>query len=39
MLNAGQICLSPDYVVLPGDKVETFVATGRAFVTDSYPTL
>jgi coniferyl-aldehyde dehydrogenase len=38
-LNAGQICLAPDYVLAPADQVETFVAEARAAVARSFPTL
>lgn len=37
--NAGQICLSPDYLLLPGDKVNAFVEAARAFIARSYPTV
>lgn len=37
--NAGQICLSPDYVMLSKDKVETFVAAAKAFMQKAFPTL
>ena len=29
-LNAGQICLAPDYVFAPQDQVETFVEEAKA---------
>ncbi|WP_066726250.1 coniferyl aldehyde dehydrogenase [Sphingomonas pituitosa] len=37
MFNAGQICLSPDYVLLPEAQVDAFVAAAQAFVAASYP--
>jgi coniferyl-aldehyde dehydrogenase len=38
-LNAGQICLAPDYVLAPADKVEGFVEAARASVSKMFPTL
>lgn len=37
--NAGQICLSPDYVMLPAAAVDRFVASARAFVARAFPTI
>ncbi|MCG8158825.1 coniferyl aldehyde dehydrogenase [Brenneria goodwinii] len=37
--NAGQICISPDYVLVPQHKIEEFVAHAQAFIASSYPTL
>ncbi|MBB4955152.1 coniferyl-aldehyde dehydrogenase [Agrobacterium vitis] len=37
--NAGQICLSPDYVMLPEAAVDGFVASARAFMTRTFPTI
>jgi len=37
--NAGQICLSPDYVLLPSAQQDAFVAAARAFMAQSFPTL
>ncbi|MDE1146210.1 MAG: coniferyl aldehyde dehydrogenase [Azospirillaceae bacterium] len=37
--NAGQICLSPDYVMLPASEVDGFVAAARAFIAQTFPTL
>ncbi|MFT4192718.1 MAG: aldehyde dehydrogenase family protein, partial [Comamonas sp.] len=37
--NAGQICISPDYVLLPEAAREAFVEQARAFVARSFPTL
>jgi len=36
-LNAGQICLAPDYVLLPEGKQDEFVAAARAAVETMYP--
>jgi coniferyl-aldehyde dehydrogenase len=38
-LNAGQICLAPDYVLAPKDQVEGFVAAARASVSTMFPTI
>lgn len=38
-LNAGQICLAPDYVLAPEDKVESFVSAARASVSEMFPTI
>ncbi|WP_185999941.1 coniferyl aldehyde dehydrogenase [Novosphingobium sp. RL4] len=37
--NAGQICLSPDYVMMPQDAVEGFVASAKAFMTRAFPAI
>ncbi|QTF07673.1 coniferyl aldehyde dehydrogenase [Brenneria izadpanahii] len=37
--NAGQICISPDYVLVPRRKIGEFVAHAQAFIASSYPTL
>ncbi len=36
-LNAGQICLAPDYVMSPEDKVGDFVDASRAAVSTMFP--
>lgn len=36
-LNAGQICLAPDYVLLPEERTDDFIAAARASVTRMYP--
>ncbi|MBY5993529.1 coniferyl aldehyde dehydrogenase [Ferrimonas balearica] len=36
-LNAGQICTSPDYVLLPRQKMDDFVAAYRAHFAKLYP--
>jgi len=38
-LNAGQTCIAPDYVLLPEERVETFVAAAKAAVGRLYPGL
>lgn len=38
-LNAGQICLAPDYVLAPEDRVGEFVSEAKASVTRMFPTL
>jgi coniferyl-aldehyde dehydrogenase len=37
MLNAGQICLAPDYVFLPKGKESDFVAAANAAVSTMFP--
>ena len=39
MLNAGQICLAPDYVFVPDDRVEEFIDASRGAVSKMFPTL
>ncbi len=38
-LNAGQICLAPDYVLTPEETVGEFVTQARAAVTRLFPTI
>lgn len=38
-LNAGQICLAPDYVLAPNDKMDAFVQAARASVSEMFPTI
>jgi coniferyl-aldehyde dehydrogenase len=38
-LNAGQICLAPDYVLAPHASVDQFVTEARTAVTGMFPTL
>jgi coniferyl-aldehyde dehydrogenase len=38
-LNAGQICLAPDYVLVPESRANEFVAAARKAVAAMYPTL
>jgi coniferyl-aldehyde dehydrogenase len=37
--NAGQVCLAPDYVLLPNGLEEQFVANAKAAVASMYPEL
>jgi len=39
LLNAGQTCIAPDYVLVPRAKVDAFVDAFRAEVARSYPTM
>ncbi len=39
MLNAGQICLAPDYVMVPRERMDEFVASTERAVARMYPTL
>ncbi len=38
-MNAGQTCVAPDYIFLPEDKAEAFVARARNLVPRRYPRL
>jgi len=38
-LNAGQICLAPDYVLAPEDKLPTFLQEAKASVAAMFPTI
>lgn len=38
-LNAGQICLAPDYVLAPQESLEGFVEAARASVAKMFPTI
>ena len=38
-MNAGQICLAPDYVLVPAEKTAAFVGAVTNAVTTMYPTL
>lgn len=37
VLNAGQTCIAPDYVLLPRAAMPRFIATARAILTQQYP--
>jgi coniferyl-aldehyde dehydrogenase len=37
--NAGQICLSPDYVLIPAHRVDAFVSEVKAAVAQMYPSM
>ncbi len=39
MLNAGQICLAPDYVFVPKENIGDFVASTQRSVAKMFPTL
>ncbi len=39
MLNAGQICLAPDYVLMPEGRIDGFVSAVESSVAAMYPTL
>ncbi len=39
LFNAGQTCIAPDYVLVPRDKQDAFVAAYRDAVSKLYPTL
>jgi len=39
MLNAGQICLAPDYVFVPDERVDDFVHATRRAVAKMFPSL
>ncbi len=38
-MNAGQICLAPDYMMVPKDKVGAFVSAATEAVETMYPTI
>ena len=37
--NVGQICLSPDYVLMPESKLSDFVEASKLFVNKTFPTI
>lgn len=39
LMNAGQICLAPDYVMVPEERLEDFVSATEQSVARMYPTL
>ncbi len=39
MVNAGQTCIAPDYVLLPRDRVADFIDTARRMTARMYPQL
>lgn len=39
LVNAGQTCIAPDYVLLPRTQMAQFIAAARAAVTRLYPNL
>jgi coniferyl-aldehyde dehydrogenase len=38
-MNAGQICLAPDYLLVPEEKLHDVIATAQKLVASMYPTL
>ncbi|MFP6807601.1 MAG: coniferyl aldehyde dehydrogenase [Pseudomonadales bacterium] len=38
-MNAGQICLAPDYVFVPEDKADEFISAAKASVAKMYPNI
>lgn len=38
-MNAGQICLAPDYLLVPEEKLHDVIATAQQMVATMYPTL
>ena len=38
-MNAGQICLAPDYLMVPEEKLDEVVEEARKIVSEMYPTL
>jgi len=38
-MNAGQICLAPDYLLVPEEKLHEVIATAQRVVAKMYPTL
>ena len=39
MINAGQVCVAPDYVLAPDDRVEPFITAATTAVAKMFPTL
>lgn len=39
MMNAGQICLAPDYTFVPAERMQDFVSAAQRSVARMYPTL
>ena len=39
LLNAGQICVSPDYLFIEEDKLEQFVSVAKQVMNDQYPAM
>ena len=38
-LNAGQICLAPDYVLAPADRISGFIEAAKSAVSRMFPTI
>ena len=39
MLNAGQVCIAPDYVMVPEESLEQVVEEAQRVVAEMYPTI
>lgn len=39
MVNGGQVCVCPDYVLVPDDRVDAFVGTARDTLRGMFPTI
>jgi coniferyl-aldehyde dehydrogenase len=39
LANAGQVCIAPDYVLVPQESIEAFVSQARNWTTRAYPGL
>ena len=39
LLNGGQICISPDYVMVPEGQTDEFVDHAKSHVSENYPTI
>lgn len=39
MVNGGQVCVCPDYVMVPTEKMDAFITTARATLYEMYPTI
>lgn len=39
MLNAGQVCIAPDYVLVPEESLDEVIEQASAVVSEMYPTL
>ncbi len=39
MVNGGQVCVCPDYVFVPDDRVETFVDVARDTLRGMFPAI
>ena len=39
LFNSGQICVSPDYLLMPDKKVDSFVEGAKNFIQEKFPTI
>ncbi len=39
MVNGGQVCVCPDYVFVPQERLQTFLATARQTLREMFPTV